>query len=96
MESKIESLLALDIFEPVNGPTPWVNAAGIVPKGNSDDIRLCIDTRRANAAIIRGRHPIPTVDEVIQSMNGSTSFTTLVFGASNHDVTVHGSREILK
>ena len=66
VESKIESLLALDIIEPVNGPTPWVNAAVIVPKENSDDIRLCIDMRRANEANIRGRHPIPTVDEVLQ------------------------------
>ena len=77
MESKIESLLALDIIEPVNGPAPWVNAAVIVPKGNSDDIRLCIDMRRANEAIIRGRHPIPTVDEVLQSMNGSTVFSKM-------------------
>ena len=77
MRTKIESLLALDIIEPVNGPTPWVNAAAIVPKGNSDDIRLCIDMRRANEAIIRGRHLIPTVDEVLQSMNGSTVFSKM-------------------
>ena len=71
----IESLLALDIIEPVDGPTPWVNAAVIVAKGNSDDIRLCIDMRRSNEAKIRGRHRIPTVDEVLQSMNGSTVFS---------------------
>ena len=53
------------------------NAAVIVPKANGDDIRLCIDMRRANEAIIRERHPIPTVDEVLQSMNGSTVFSKL-------------------
>ena len=67
----------MDIIEPVNGPTPWVNAAVIVPKANGDDIRLCIDMRRANEAIIRGRHPIPTEDKVLQTMNGSTVFSKL-------------------
>ena len=33
--------------------------------------------RRANEAIIRGRHPVPTADEVLQSMNGSTVFSKL-------------------
>ena len=77
VEKKIKELLDMDIIEPVNGPTPWVNAAVIVPKANGDDIRLCIDMRRANEAIIRERHPIPTVDEVLQSMNGSTVFSKL-------------------
>ena len=31
VESKIEAILDMDIIEPVNGPTPWVNAAVIVP-----------------------------------------------------------------
>ena len=48
----------------------------IVPKP-SGDIRLCVDMRRANEAIIRERHPIPTIDEVLQSMNGSTVFSKI-------------------
>ena len=31
VEKKIKELLDMDIIEPVNGPTPWVNAAVIVP-----------------------------------------------------------------
>jgi len=33
--------------------------------------------RRANEAIIRERYPIPTVDEVLQSLNQSTVFSKL-------------------
>ena len=51
-----------DITESVNGPTPWVNPVVIVPKPNGD-IQLCVGMRRANEAIIRERHPIPTVNE---------------------------------
>ncbi len=68
VEEKIKELLEMDIIEELNGPTPWVNPVVIVPKANSE-IRLCLDMRQANRAIIRERYPIPTVDELLQSMN---------------------------
>ena len=40
-------------------------------------ICLCIDMRQANRAIMRGRYPIPTVDEVLHTMNGSKVFSKL-------------------
>ena len=73
-------MLDEDIIEPATGPTTWVNPIVVVPKysntGKSDDIRICIDMRRANEAIMRERHPIPTV-EVLQDMNGSKYFSQL-------------------
>ena len=66
-----------DIIEEVDRPTPaWVNPVVIIPKGD-DDIRLCVDMMRANEAILRGRHPIPTVDELLHSVNGSRVFSKL-------------------
>ena len=47
----------------------------IVPKKN--DIRLYVDMRQANEAVIRECHPIPTVDEVLQELNQSTVFSKL-------------------
>ena len=70
VEEKIKELVDLDITEPLQGPTPWVNPVVVVPKPGGD-IRLCIDMRRAKEAIKRARHPIPTVDEITHSMNGS-------------------------
>ena len=58
------------------GPTPWVSPVCIVPKP-SGEIRLCVDMRRANEAIQRERHPIPTIDEVLLDMNQSTVFSKL-------------------
>ena len=40
-------------------------------------MRLCVDMRRANKTIIRERHPIPTVHEVLQDMTQSSVFSTL-------------------
>ena len=48
----------------------------VVPKPDGD-IRICVDTRRANEAIERERHPIPTIEEVLHDLNGSTVFSKL-------------------
>ncbi|XP_070535101.1 uncharacterized protein [Ptychodera flava] len=94
VEVKTNELLNLDIIEPVDGPTPWVNPVVVVPK-SGNDIRLCIDMQRANEAIIRGRHPIPTVDELLQNMNGSKVFSKLDLKWGYHQLELtQESREI--
>ena len=94
VENKIQELLQADIIEPVNGPTPWVNPIVVVPKKNND-IRICIDMRRANEAIVRARHPIPTVEDVLQDINGSKIFTKLDLRAGYHQCELdEPSREI--
>ena len=42
--------------------------------------------RQANAAIVRERHPIPTVDEVLHYLNGSTVFSKLYIKWAFHQV----------
>ena len=74
VEEKINELVSLDIIEPVEGPTSWVNPVVIVPKSKGG-ITLCIDMRRANEAILHEKHPIPTIDEITQGMSGSCVFS---------------------
>ena len=80
-EKKLDELLQEDINEEVEGPTPWVNPVVVVPKPNGD-VRLCVDMRCTNKAIIRERHPISTIDEVLEDMpeasGESRSITTFV------------------
>ena len=42
VKKKTEELVAMDIIEPVEGPTPWVSPVVVVPKQNYE-IRLCVD-----------------------------------------------------
>jgi hypothetical protein len=86
VEHKLEELLKLDIIEPVDGPTDWVSPPVIVPKPNSDDIRFCIDMRRANEAVQRVRYPIPTIDDVLLEMNGSTKFSKIDLKWAFHQI----------
>jgi hypothetical protein len=85
LEAKIDELLADDIIERVEGPTPWVSPLVIIPKP-SGDIRVCVDMRQANTAVIRERHPIPTVDEVLHRMNSSKVFSKIDLRAGFHQI----------
>ena len=51
-KEKIEEFVTVDIIEPIESPTAWVSPVVVVPKQN-DEIRLRVDMRRANKAIIR-------------------------------------------
>ena len=66
----------------------------VAPKP-SGDIRLCVDMRRANEAIVREGLPIPTVDEVLESLNGSTVFSKLDLRWGFHQIELEpNSRDI--
>ena len=94
IRDKTAELLDMEIIEPVEGPAPWVNPVVIVPKNNRE-IRLCVDTRQANQSIIRIRYPIPTVDEVLHTMNGSKVFSKLDLKWGYHQLELSPeSREI--
>ena len=64
-------------------------------KPNKDDVRICVDMRRANEAIQREKLPIPTVNEVLEEMNESTVFSKLDMNMGFHQIELdEGSRDI--
>ena len=94
VKTKIDELLEGDITKRVEGPTTWASPVVVAPKP-SGEIRLCVDMRRANEAIIRERLPIPTVDEVLEELNGSTVFSKRDLRHGFHQVELHtDSRDI--
>ncbi|XP_064629303.1 uncharacterized protein K02A2.6-like [Lineus longissimus] len=88
VESKIRELIEQDVIEPVEEPTPWVSPIVVVPK-SSGDVRLCMDMRRVNEAIVRERHPIPTMDEILQGMSKSNKFSKLDLRWGYHQLELH-------
>ena len=88
MKAKIDELLDGDIIERVVGPTTWASPVVVAPKP-SGEIRLCVHMRRPNEAIIRERLRIPTVDEVLEELNGSTVFSKLGLRHGFHQVELH-------
>ena len=73
----IEEVLESNIIEEVpDGPTEWVSPLVVIPKSDGD-VRICVDMPLAHEAIIKERHPIPTVEELLHRLNGSTMFSKL-------------------
>lgn len=85
IEDKLRSLLELDIIERAPGPSPWVSPMVPVLK-DSGEIRLCIDMRRANQAVLRETHPLPLVDELLSSVSGAAFFSKLDIKDAYHQV----------
>ncbi|CAC5356578.1 unnamed protein product [Mytilus coruscus] len=57
-------------------PTQWVNSMVTVIKPNGK-IRICIDPRDLNKAILREHYPLKTVEEVISQMPNAKVFSKL-------------------
>lgn len=69
----VENVIAKDIVERVDGPTSRVSTVVVAPK-ISGDIRRCVDTRKANDAVIRERKPMSNADDVLKNLNESTYY----------------------
>ena len=70
----------MDIIEKVSNPSQWVS-----PKPN-EEVRLCVDMRKANCVVEREQYPITTIDEVLQDMNNSKVFSKLDLRWGYHQI----------
>ena len=87
VDKELERLLDADVIEPVEGEaTPWFSPIHVVKKPRSDNIRICVDMRAPNKAIKRIRHIVPTVDDIITSLNGSSHFSKLDLNQGYHQL----------
>ena len=68
-----------DIIEDVmNVPTPWITAIEVVPKNHDKTkIWLCIDMWEANKVIERTSYPSPSLEDLINILQGSKIYCNL-------------------
>ena len=76
VQTEIQKLLDQNFIETVNSLPEWVSPLVCVPKKNGE-VRLCVDMRKANTAIIRNYYPIPTLDEILYEVNGAKIFSKI-------------------
>ena len=50
------------------------------------EFRICVDMRSLNQAIIRERHVIPTIHDVVSDLNGCKVFTKIDLNKRNHQI----------
>ncbi|CAK1596120.1 unnamed protein product [Parnassius mnemosyne] len=85
INKKIDELVKMDIIEPVNNPSSWVSPMVPILKSD-DDIRICLDMRAANKAIIRENHPLPTMEQLFPKFCKATCFSKLDIKNAFHQV----------
>lgn len=85
IKEKIEEMEKEDLIEKVEGPTPWVSPIICVPK-ESGDVRICVDMRAPNQAIKRTRHVTPTLEDLINALNGASVFSKLDLNSAYHQL----------
>lgn len=85
VDEKIEEMFQQGIIEKVNGVSKWISQMVIAPK-DDNDVRICVDMRRANTAIERENHPLPTMDDFLPQLNDAKLFSKLDVKQAYHQV----------
>lgn len=77
-----------DIIEAVQDEsTDWVSGLVVAPKHNNpSELPVCGDYRQVNKAIKQERHPIATVEELLQDMSGATKFSKVDLKPGYHQI----------
>ncbi|XP_055527914.1 uncharacterized protein K02A2.6-like [Wyeomyia smithii] len=94
IHEKLKYLLEMDVIEKVKGPSPWVSPLVPVLK-QSGDIRLCVDMRRANQAVLRETHPLPVIEELLVDMAGAIKFSKLDVKDAYHQLELSEKSRVL-
>ena len=61
----------------VTEPTQWVNALVVCEKPKTHKLRVCLDPRPLNKAILRPHYPLPTLEDVTSKLTGAKFFSVL-------------------
>ena len=88
LDKWLDDSLQKEIIEPVSEEsTDWVSGLVVAPKPrNPSEMRVCGDYHHANIAIKRERHPIPTVDELMENMAGATKYSKIDLKSGYHQI----------
>lgn len=95
INQQVENLLENDLIEPSR--SPYNSPIILVPKnsGNKKKWRMCIDYRLLNKKLIPDKHPLPRIDEILDSLGNTKYFSILDLFSGFHQIPLeNSSREL--
>ena len=85
LRQHINQLLDMGVIE--ESSSPYSSPIVIVRK-KSGELRLCVDFRKLNAKTIPDSYRIPTIEELIDTLEGASWFATLDLSSGYHQVEI--------
>ena len=74
IEKELAEMVWQRIITKQTEPTPWVSSL-TYPKNANGKLRICLDPKDLNKAIIRENHKAPTLEEIAHVLMGATRFS---------------------
>ena len=72
---ELQCLQADSIVKPIDA-SPWVSNL-VITRKKSDGLRVCIDLRQVNKAVVPDKYPLPMIEELTTHFHGSQVFSKL-------------------
>ena len=85
IEEQVEELLQQGIIRPSH--SPWASPVTLQPKKDGT-LRFCIDYRRLNKVTLRDSHPLPRIQDILDSLAGCGHFSTLDLRSGYYQIPV--------
>ena len=75
IEKELDRMVKLDVIEPVEEPTDWVNTYVAVEK--EDKTRICLDPNALNKYVQREHMHLPTVDDIYSEIRNGKFYSKI-------------------
>lgn len=84
VSAELERLLEMDVIERIDA-SPWVSPI-VVTRRKNGAVRMCVDLREPNKAVVMDSHPLPHMDDLFSEIRGATVFSTIDLANAYHQV----------
>ena len=85
LKAELDRQVELGYISKVNEPTEWVNSL-VIREKSSGALRLCIDPKDLNDAILREHYQMPTKEEILMELAGAVIFSKMDATSGFHQI----------
>ncbi|CAI5683364.1 unnamed protein product [Oreochromis niloticus] len=87
VSAELKNLEEHGIIEKIDA-SEWVSPI-VVTRRKTGGIRMCVDLREPNKAVVVDSHPLPLIEDILSELRGAVMFSTLDLKSAYHQLTLH-------